>query len=40
MPGHFLPGPVGPLAVAWTFGATTLGGGAVAGVLLGNAGGM
>ena len=40
MPGHFLPGPVGPFAVAWTFGAATFGGGDVAGVLLGIAGGM
>ena len=41
MPGHFLPGPFGPFAGAWTFGAATFGGGGgAAGVLLGTAGGV
>ena len=40
MPGHFLPGPFGPFAGAWTFGAATFGGGGAAGVLPGIAGGM
>ena len=41
MLGHFLPGPFGPFAVAWTFGAATFGGGdGAAGALLGIAGGM
>ena len=40
MPGHFLPGPFGPFAGAWTFGAATFGGGGGAdGILLGTAGG-
>ena len=39
MLGIFIPNFAGPLVVAWTFGAATLGGGAAAGFLCGSTGG-